>query len=117
MTQLSAGRLDRFDPATGNLDSFYGVSNPIHFEFFQDKAYVTSSQSAAAVNVIDPKLGAPFRDHADSADARRPKDGKPHPRDHPELSGSADHLRDRGHGPSGSRLPGGEQSVLSRAPW
>ncbi len=61
MTQLSAGRLDRFDPATGNLDSFYGISNPIHFEFFQGKAYITSSQSAAAVNVIDPSLGAPFR--------------------------------------------------------
>lgn len=61
MSQLSAGRLDRFDPVTGNLDSFYGVSNPIHFEFFQGRAYVTSSQSAAAVNVIDPSLGAPFR--------------------------------------------------------
>ncbi len=61
MTQLSAGRLDRFDPATGNLDSFYGISNPIHFQFFQGKAYITSSQSAAAVNVIDPALAAPFR--------------------------------------------------------
>ncbi len=60
MSQLSAGRLDRFDPATGNLDSFYGVTNPIHFQFFQGKVYVTSSQSAAAVNVIDPNLGAPF---------------------------------------------------------
>jgi len=61
MTQLSAGRLDRFDPATGNLDSFYGITNPIHFQFFQGKAYITSSQSAAAVNVIDPSLASPFR--------------------------------------------------------
>ncbi len=61
ISQLSAGRLDRFDPATGNLDSFYGVSNPIHFEFFQGRIYVTSNQAAAAVNVIDPNLGAPFR--------------------------------------------------------
>ena len=61
MTQLSAGRIDRFDPTTGNLDSFYGVSNPIHFQFFQGKAYITSGQSAAAVNVVDPSLGSPFR--------------------------------------------------------
>ncbi len=33
----------------------------MHFQFFQGKAYVTSSQAAAAVNVIDPSLAAPFR--------------------------------------------------------
>jgi streptogramin lyase len=59
--QISAGRMDRFNPTTNNLDSFYGISNPIHFDFFQGKVYVTSSQSAAAVNVIDPNLASSLR--------------------------------------------------------
>ena len=61
LCQISAGRLDRFNPTTNNLDSYYGVSNPIHFDFFQGKVYVTSSQAAAAVNVIDPALSTPLR--------------------------------------------------------
>jgi streptogramin lyase len=66
LSQISAGRLDRFDPVpnedeTNTLDSFYGVSNPIHFDFYQGKVYVTSSQSAAAVNIIDPAIAAPLR--------------------------------------------------------
>jgi streptogramin lyase len=61
LSQISAGRIDRFDTATANLDSFYGISNPIHFDFFQGKVYVTSGQSAAAVNILDPALGAPLR--------------------------------------------------------
>ncbi len=61
IAQSSAGRVDRFDPATNNLDSFYGVSNPLHFDIFQNRVYVTSGQSAAAVNVIDPRLASALR--------------------------------------------------------
>ncbi len=61
LSQISAGRMDRFDPVTANLDSFYGISNPIHFDFFQGNLYITSSQSAAAVNIIDPNRAAALR--------------------------------------------------------
>jgi len=61
LAQISAGRLDRFDPATANLDSYYGLSNPSHFDFFQGKVYVTSTQSAAAINIIDPLRASPQR--------------------------------------------------------
>ena len=68
LSQISAGRMDRFDPVpnddeqeTNNLDSFYGISNPIHFDIFQGKVYVTSGQSAAAVNILDPAIGSPLR--------------------------------------------------------
>jgi streptogramin lyase len=61
LSQISAGRIDRFDPATANLDSFYGITNPIHFDFFQGNVYITSSQSAAAVNILDPNRAAPVR--------------------------------------------------------
>ena len=72
ISQISAGRMDRFDPVpnptedpndteTNNLDSFYGMSNPIHFDFYQGKVYVTSGQSAAAVNILDPSIGSAIR--------------------------------------------------------
>jgi streptogramin lyase len=57
--QLAAGRMDRFDPATNVLYSYLGMSNPIHFDFYQDKIYVTSGQTNPAINVLDPKLAAP----------------------------------------------------------
>jgi hypothetical protein len=72
LSQISAGRMDRFNPEpnhtedpndveTNTLDSFYGISNPIHFDFYQGKVYVTSSQAAAAVNIIDPQFAASLR--------------------------------------------------------
>ncbi len=61
LSQISAGRMDRFDPATANLDSFYGISAPVHFDFFQGNVYVTSGQAAAAVNIIDPNRAAAIR--------------------------------------------------------
>ncbi|MFY9551067.1 MAG: hypothetical protein WAU32_07955, partial [Thermoanaerobaculia bacterium] len=60
ISQLSAGRLDRFDPATNTLYSYYGVSNPIHFDFYQGRVYVTSGQTNPAINVIDPNIAAPI---------------------------------------------------------
>jgi hypothetical protein len=60
IAQLTAGRLDRFDPATNTLYSYYGVSNPIHFDFYQGRIYVTSGQTNPAINVIDPDLAAPI---------------------------------------------------------
>jgi streptogramin lyase len=59
ISQLAAGRMDRFDPATNILYSYLGMSNPIHFDFYQDKIYVTSGQTNPAINVLDPSLGGP----------------------------------------------------------
>jgi streptogramin lyase len=59
ISQLAAGRMDRFDPATNTLYSYLGISNPIHFDFYQGKIYVTSGQTNPAINVLDPSLGAP----------------------------------------------------------
>ncbi len=59
ISQLAAGRMDRFDPATNILYSYLGMSNPIHFDFYQDKIYVSSGQTNPAINVLDPSIGGP----------------------------------------------------------
>jgi streptogramin lyase len=59
ISQLSAGRIDRFDPVTNILYSYLGISNPIHFDFYQGKIYVSSGQTNPAINVLDPSIGGP----------------------------------------------------------
>lgn len=61
LAEISASRMDRFDPATNQLSIFAGIFNPIHFDIFQGKLYVTSSQAASAVSILDPKLGLPIQ--------------------------------------------------------
>jgi streptogramin lyase len=59
ITQRSAARVDRFDPATGTIDSFFGFSSPTHLEIFAERLYVTQANGAnGKVVVLDPRLGA-----------------------------------------------------------
>ena len=60
LAQLAGDRLDRFDPATGNLQIYSGINAPIHFDIFQGRLYVASSQPASALSVFDPSLGFPI---------------------------------------------------------
>jgi sugar lactone lactonase YvrE len=60
IAQLSADRMDRFDPTNNTLASYFGIDNPIHFEFFQGRLYVTSATAtASAVSVLDPAVARP----------------------------------------------------------
>jgi streptogramin lyase len=54
ITQRSANRVDRFDPATGNLYSYANIAAPIHLDIFQGQIYVTSIASTSTVSVLDP---------------------------------------------------------------
>ncbi|MEP6992917.1 MAG: hypothetical protein ABI968_00250 [Acidobacteriota bacterium] len=59
ISEISADRMDRFDPATSQISLYAGVNNPIHFDIFQDRIYVTSAQNPSSFSVLDPRLGAP----------------------------------------------------------
>ena len=59
IVQLSADRVDRFDPINNTLASYFGIDNPIHFEFFQERLYVTSAVATSAVSVLDPAVARP----------------------------------------------------------
>ena len=56
IAQFSGNRMDRFDPATGALFAYSGVTHPIHFDVFQDRIYATSGQTQSAVTVLDPGI-------------------------------------------------------------
>ncbi len=58
IAQLAANRVDRFDPTTGTLASFTGITGPIHFDIFQDRVYVTTIDTSS-VTVIDPNIAPP----------------------------------------------------------
>ena len=53
--------MDRFDPSTGNLDSYFGIANPFHFEIFQNKIYVASAVNPSQVSVLDPAINGSTR--------------------------------------------------------
>ena len=42
----SAGRMERFDPPTTTLTSYFGFLNPIHFDFFRGRLYVAEAIGA-----------------------------------------------------------------------
>ncbi len=60
IAQLAADRMDRFDPVNNTLSSYFGTANPIHFDIFQGRLYVTSAVTTSAVNVLDPQLAVPL---------------------------------------------------------
>ena len=60
IAELSANRMDRFNPSTNQLSAFTGINRPIHFDIFQDRIYITSSQTQSAVTVLDPAQGRPL---------------------------------------------------------
>ncbi|HEY2797351.1 MAG TPA: hypothetical protein VGK26_05630 [Thermoanaerobaculia bacterium] len=59
LAQISANRMDRFNPANNELASYQGITAPIHFEIDQGRLYVTSSQAVSAFSILDPRVGFP----------------------------------------------------------
>ena len=59
IAQRSANRVDRFDPVTNVLTSYGGVTNPVHFDLFQGRLYITSIATKSTVSVLDPNIAAP----------------------------------------------------------
>ena len=58
MSQRTGARMDRFNPSTGILDTFFGIGSPFHFEIFQNKVYVASAVNPSQVSVLDPAINA-----------------------------------------------------------
>ncbi|HYK41409.1 MAG TPA: hypothetical protein VE007_03405 [Thermoanaerobaculia bacterium] len=57
VSELSGNRIDRFDPATHTLTAWGGFQNPIHFDLFGDRVYVSEAQQAPGiVAVLDPNI-------------------------------------------------------------
>lgn len=56
MSQRTGARMDRFNPATGILDTFYGINDPIHFEIYQKKLYITAAVNPSQVSILDPSI-------------------------------------------------------------
>lgn len=52
----TVNRVDRFDPATNNLYSYENITNPIHFDIFQGRLYITQITSTSQITVLDPAL-------------------------------------------------------------
>ena len=44
----------------GPLTTYAGINNPVHFDIFQGRIYITSAQAQSAVSVLDPLLGLGF---------------------------------------------------------
>jgi streptogramin lyase len=59
IAQYTVSRLDRFDPATSELVSYDGITQPIHFDIFDGRLYVASAQSQSQVSALDPGLSIP----------------------------------------------------------
>jgi streptogramin lyase len=59
ISQVSGQRVDRFNPATNVIESFLGFANPIHFDLFGGRAYVTEADGGnGQVAVLEPLLAA-----------------------------------------------------------
>src|SRR5262245_14751610 len=60
ITELTGNRLDRFNPATGELRSYIGFLSPIHFDFDGGNIYVAErTGSQGRVVIVDPRI-APY---------------------------------------------------------
>lgn len=59
ISQVSGQRMDRFNPATGEISSFLGLSNPIHFDLFGGRVYVSEADGGnGQIAVLEPLLAA-----------------------------------------------------------
>jgi streptogramin lyase len=57
ISQFTGGRIDRFDPSSNEITSFVGFLNPIHFDLFGGRVYVTEAAgSNGQIAVLDPRL-------------------------------------------------------------
>ena len=59
LVQRSGNRMDRFDPATDILTSYTGMTDPIHFDMFQGRLYITSIATNSTISVLDPNIAFP----------------------------------------------------------
>ena len=59
ISELSGTQMNRFNPATGELASYPGFVNPIHFDIFAGRIYISEAPDAnGRVVVLDPQLAA-----------------------------------------------------------
>jgi streptogramin lyase len=58
IAMFTPGLMDRFDPETSTLAGFSGITQPLHFDIFDGRLYVTTS-SASEVSALDPALALP----------------------------------------------------------
>jgi streptogramin lyase len=57
ISELSGNRLDVFDPAANALTTFGGFTNPVHFQLFAGKVYVTEEPGGPGrVAILDPDV-------------------------------------------------------------
>jgi streptogramin lyase len=57
ISEFTGARMDRFDPATGDLVSFVGFLNPIHFDLFGGRVYVTEANGGnGQIDLLDPSF-------------------------------------------------------------
>jgi streptogramin lyase len=59
VAMFTPGLMDRFDPATSVLTSFGGISEPVHFDIFDGRLYVVSTQTQSQVSALDPGISIP----------------------------------------------------------
>src|SRR5262249_24889871 len=59
ISQLFVSEMSRFDPASGEMDHFFSLVNPIHFDLFGGRVYVPEAPAAnGRIVVMDPALAA-----------------------------------------------------------
>ncbi len=59
ISMLSAGTMERFNTATGEITEYAGFADPIHFEIFAGRVYISEAPASnGRVVVLDPPLAA-----------------------------------------------------------
>jgi len=59
ISEFTGARMERFDPASGEVDTFGGFLDPIHFDLFGGRLYVTEAAGTKGeIVVLDPVLAA-----------------------------------------------------------
>ncbi len=62
ISELSAARMDRFNPSTGELTSYPGFGSPIHFDLFGGRVYIAQAAGGnGRVGVLDPAFAVSFK--------------------------------------------------------
>jgi streptogramin lyase len=62
ISQFSGAQMNSFDPATGDLVSYLGFINPIHFDIFDGRLYVAEApDSNGEILILDPALASGVR--------------------------------------------------------
>jgi streptogramin lyase len=56
ISERVASRVDRFDPTNNVLYSYQNIPNPIHFDIFQGRLYITQINTTSSITVLDPNV-------------------------------------------------------------